>query len=221
MGKRKFFVNKLHHSSKRNYLKRMNNQKVKGMQIASKYGYDYWDGNRRYGYGGYKYIPGRWTSVAKKLIKNYSLNNNSHILDIGCGKAYLLYEIKLLLPKIKIYGFDISSYAIKKSKKIVRKNLFVHNAKNKFPYKDKKFDLAISLATLHNLSINELFSCIKEIERVAKKKYIMVESYNNFQELFNLQCWALTCKSFYSINDWNWIFKTNKYKGDFEFISFK
>ena len=221
MGKRKFFVNKLHHSSKRNYLKRMNNQKVKGMQIASKYGYDYWDGNRRYGYGGYKYIPGRWTSVAKKLIKNYSLNNNSHILDVGCGKAYLLYEIKLLLPKIKIYGFDISSYAIKKSKKIVRKNLFVHNAKNKFPYKDKKFDLAISLATLHNLSINELFSCIKEIERVAKKKYIMVESYNNFQELFNLQCWALTCKSFYSINDWNWIFKTNKYKGDFEFISFK
>lgn len=221
MGKRKFFVNKLHHSSKRNYLKRMNNQKVKGMQIASKYGYDYWDGNRRYGYGGYKYIPGRWTSVAKKLIKNYSLNNNSHILDVGCGKAYLLYEIKLLLPKIKIYGFDISSYAIKKSKNIVRKNLFVHNAKNKFPYKDKKFDLAISLATLHNLSINELFSCIKEIERVAKKKYIMVESYNNFQELFNLQCWALTCKSFYSINDWNWIFKTNKYKGDFEFISFK
>ena len=221
MGKRKFFVNKLHHSSKRNYLKRMNNQKVKGMQIASKYGYDYWDGNRRYGYGGYKYIPGRWTSVAKKLIKNYSLNNNSHILDVGCGKAYLLYEIKLLLPKIKIYGFDISSYAIKKSKNIVRKNLFVHNAKNKFPYKDKKFDLVISLATLHNLSINELFSCIKEIERVAKKKYIMVESYNNFQELFNLQCWALTCKSFYSINDWNWIFKTNKYKGDFEFISFK
>ena len=221
MGKRKFFVNKLHHSSKRNYLKRMNNQKVKGMQIASKYGYDYWDGNRRYGYGGYKYIPGRWTSVAKKLIKNYSLNNNSHIFDVGCGKAYLLYEIKLLLPKIKIYGFDISSYAIKKSKNIVRKNLFVHNAKNKFPYKDKKFDLAISLATLHNLSINELFSCIKEIERVAKKKYIMVESYNNFQELFNLQCWALTCKSFYSINDWNWIFKTNKYKGDFEFISFK
>ena len=169
MGKRKFFVNKLHHSSKRNYLKRMNNQKVKGMQIASKYGYEYWDGNRRYGYGGYKYIPGRWTSVAKKLIKNYSLNNNSHILDVGCGKAYLLYEIKLLLPKIKIYGFDISSYAIKKSKNIVRKNLFVHNAKNKFPYKDKKFDLAISLATLHNLSINELFSCIKEIERVAKK----------------------------------------------------
>jgi len=221
MGIRKFFVNKLHHSSKRNYLERMNNQKVKGMQIASKYGYDYWDGKRCYGYGGYKYIPGRWKGVAKKIIKDYSLNNNSVILDVGCGKAYLLHEIKLLLPEIKIYGFDISRYAILKSKDTVRKNLFVHNANKKFPYKNKKFDLAISLATLHNLNIDGLFSCIREIERVAKKKYIMVESYNNFQELFNLQCWALTCKSFFSVKDWKWIFKKNKYKGDFEFICFK
>ena len=221
MSKRKYFVNPLHHSSKRNYLKRMSNQKVKGMQIASKYGFDYWDGNRSYGYGGYKYIPGRWRGVAKKLIKNYSLNNNSKILDVGCGKAYLLHELKLLLPEIKIYGFDISNYAISKSKDTVKKNLFVFNANKKFPYKNKKFDLVISLATLHNLSIDGLFSSIKEIERVAKKKYIMVESYTNLKELFNLQCWALTCKSFFSVNDWQWIFKTNKYKGDFEFICFK
>ena len=133
MGNQKFFVNKLHHSSKRNYLKRMINQKVKGMNIATKYGYDYWDGNRKYGYGGYRYIPGRWKGVAKKLIKTYSLNNKSKILDVGCGKAYLLYEIKLLLPKIEIYGFDISKYAISKAKNIVKKNLFVHNAKKKFP----------------------------------------------------------------------------------------
>ena len=221
MRKRKFFVSKLHHSSKRNYLKRMINQKVKGMKIASKYGYDYWDGKRPYGYGGYKYILGRWREVAKKLIRNYSLNNNSQILDIGCGKAFLLHEIKLILPDIKIYGFDISSYAISKSKNTVKKNLFVYNASKKFPFKNKKFDLAISLATLHNLNIDGLFSSIKEIERVAKKKYIMVESYNNYQELFNLQCWALTCRSFFSIKDWKWIFKTNKYNGDFEFICFK
>ena len=51
----------------------------KGMNIASKYGYDYWDGKRPYGYGGYKYIPGRWRGVAKRLIKNYSLNIGSEI----------------------------------------------------------------------------------------------------------------------------------------------
>ena len=71
MGKRQYFVNKLHHSSKRNYLDRMIKQKVKGMKIASKYGFDYWDGNRKYGYGGYKFIPGRWTPIAQKLIKHF------------------------------------------------------------------------------------------------------------------------------------------------------
>ena len=86
MSKRRYFVNKLHHSSKRDYLNRMIKQKVKGMQIASKYGFEYWDGNRKYGYGGYKYIPGRWKDVAKKLKKIYSLNNNSKILDVGCVK---------------------------------------------------------------------------------------------------------------------------------------
>ena len=91
------------------------------MQIASKYGFEYWDGNRKYGYGGYRYIPGRWKDVAKKLIKIYSLNNNSKILDVGCGKAFLLYEIKLILPKIKICGFDISSYAISKAKDSIKK----------------------------------------------------------------------------------------------------
>ena len=81
-------VTNLHKSTKRDYLKRMIDNKVQCMTIAKKYGYDYWDGNRKYGYGGYKYIPGKWTSVAKRLIKNYKLNDNSKILDVGCGKAY-------------------------------------------------------------------------------------------------------------------------------------
>ena len=85
-----------------------------------KYAYNYWDGNRKFGYGGYKYIPGRWQPVAKKLIKDFKLTNNSRILDIGCGKGYLLYELKLLLPKIKIIGIDISNYAIKNAKKEIK-----------------------------------------------------------------------------------------------------
>ena len=82
------------------------------------------------------------------------------------------------------------------------------------------FDLVISMATLHNFEINHLFNCIKEIERVGKKKYIMVESYKNNKELFNLQCWALTCESFFSVNEWKWIFKHVGYSGDYEFIFF-
>ena len=83
------FISKLHKSTKRNYLSRMINQKVKCMKIAKKYGKDYWDGDRKYGYGGYNYIPGRWKSVAKSLIRTYKLKKNSKILDVGCGKAFL------------------------------------------------------------------------------------------------------------------------------------
>ena len=70
------FVTRLHKSTKRDFLKRMKDEKIHCMKIAKKYGSDYWDGNRRYGYGGYKYIKDRWKPVAKLLIKNPSIRNN-------------------------------------------------------------------------------------------------------------------------------------------------
>ena len=73
----KRFISQLHNSTKRDYLQRMINNKVHCMKIAKKYGKDYWDGKRKYGYGGYKYIPGRWKNLAKKLIKLYKLKAGS------------------------------------------------------------------------------------------------------------------------------------------------
>lgn len=199
----------------------MQNEKVKCMKVSKKYEFDYWDGDRKYGYGGYKYIKGRWSKVAKKLIQIYKLKNNSKILDIGCGKGYLLYEIKKILPKIRIHGLDISNHALKNSPEEIRKYLNKHDLKKGLNFKKNSFDLVFSLATLHNLEINFLFKIIKQIDNIGKKKYIMVESYKNNQELFNLQCWALTCESFFSKNEWKWIFKNLNYTGDFEFIYFK
>ncbi len=132
MGKLVNFVTRLHKSTKRNYLERMINQKVYCMKKARKFERDYWDGKRKFGYGGYKYIPGRWTPVAKKMIKRYKLNNNSKVLDVGCGKGFILYEIKKILPGIKIYGFDVSKHGIKNSKNEIKGKLFIHNAKKNF-----------------------------------------------------------------------------------------
>ena len=103
-----------------------------------------------------------------------------------------------------------------------RRNLkvFKHKAEKKFPYKKNSFDLVLSLATLHNLKLFDLTNSIKEIERVGKKKYIMVESFKNDKQLFNLQCWALTCQTFLSVKEWTWLYKKMKYKGDYEFIFF-
>lgn len=217
----KSFVTPLHKRTKRNYLKRMINNKIYCTKIAKKYSKQYWDGNRKFGYGGYKYIPGRWRPVAEKLIKTYKLNSKSKILDVGCGKGFLLQEIKLLKPGIQVFGSDISRHAIKNSHKNIKKNIFFHDIKNKLPFKKKEFDLVISLGCLHNLKIFDLENALNEISRVGKKQYIMVESFRNDRELFNLQCWALTAESFLHTTEWKWLFNKFNFNGDFEFIYFE
>ena len=199
----------------------MISKKIECMTISKKYGYDYWDGNRKFGYGGYKYIPGRWEQVAKKFIKKYKLNNQSNILDLGCGKGFLLFEIKKILPKIKITGIDISKYGLKNSKKEISQFLFKADLRKKLKFKSKEFDFVFSINTLHNLEINHLIQAIKEMERVGKKHFVCSESYRNEKELFNLQCWALTCESFFSKKEWVWLLKNNGYTGDYEFIYFE
>jgi len=221
MGRLLNIVTPLHKQTKRDYISRMVDDKVHCMKKAKEYEYDYWDGDRRYGYGGYKYIPGRWKPVAEQLIKIYNLKSNAKILDVGCGKGYLLYELKLLLPDAEIAGFDISKHGIADTKEEIRNFLFCYKAQDRYPYGDKHFDLVISLGCLHNLRIFELKTAIQEIERVGKNKYIMLESYRNEQEQFNLQCWALTAESFFDVAEWIWIYNHFGYTGDYEFIFFE
>ena len=221
MGKLVNFVNTLHSSTKRNYVERMMNEKINCMVEAKKYDKNYWDGDRKFGYGGYKYIPNRWKPVAESLIKTYNLKENSKLLDVGCGKGFLLYEIKKILPKIEIKGIDFSNYAIQNSKPEIKEYLSKKNAQDKFEYKDKYFDLVISIGCLHNLEIFDLSKSLNEIQRVSKNSYILVESFRNEEELFNLQCWALTCQSFFNTEEWVWLFNKFGYTGDYEFIYFE
>ena len=221
IGKEKFYVNFRHQTSKRNYLERMLDDKVKCMRIAKKYGKDYWDGDRRYGYGGYKYIKNYYTFLAKNLIKDYNLTKNSKILDIGCGKGYLVYELSKLLKSKNVFGCDVSKYALKNSKKEITKQLFFHDIKKVFKFKDNNFDFVFSNTTLHNLKLKYLKVAIEEIERIGNQKYICVESYRNEQEQFNVQCWALTAETIIDKDSWLSIYQNSKYSGDFEFLYFK
>jgi SAM-dependent methyltransferase len=221
MKKELNLVTSLHQATKRDYLGRMNDSKVESMKIAKQYGFDYWDGDRRFGYGGYKYIPGRWAGVAKQLIDLYGLRSGSKILDVGCGKGFLLYEIQLLEPGIEIHGFDVSQYGLENIHPNLKANLFIHRAQDRFPYQNNSFDLVISLGTLHNLHIFELEVAISEIERVGKAGYIMVESFRNELEMFNLECWALTAESLMDVDEWKWVYDRFGFTGDYEFIYFE
>ena len=221
MGDLVNFVTPLHQATERAYIDRMIDDKVNCMLKAKEYEFDYWDGDRRFGYGGYKYLAGRWKPVAEAFIDKYGLTNNSSVLDVGCGKAYLLYELKLLLPDLRVKGFDTSKHGLNEAKENLKEDLFIHKAQEKYPFEDNEFDLVISLGCLHNLRIFELKTALGEIERVGKSGYIMLESYRNELEQFNLQCWALTCESFFDKKEWEWIYNHFGYTGDYEFIYFE
>ena len=215
------FVTGLHQQTTRDYLARMIDNKIHCMDVACQFEEQYWDGDRRYGYGGYHLIPGRWRPVAEALIQEYQLDQTSSILDIGCGKAFLLHEIKLLIPEIKIIGIDVSQHAIECATSLVRENLIKFDARAKLPFANNEFSLVISLGALHNFRLPELALTIPEINRVGERSYIMVESYRNNAELFNLQCWALTAKSFLDPDEWIWLLNDRGYRGEFEFIFFE
>lgn len=221
MRKELNLVTSLHMATKRDYLGRMNDSKVEAMMIAKQYGADYWDGDRKYGYGGYKYMPGRWATVAQKLIDLYGLKAGSKVLDVGCGKGFLLYEMQLIEPGLEIHGFDISQYGLGHAHPDLKANLFIHRAQDPYPFGDNSFDLVISLGTLHNLHIFELEIAVAEIERVGKQGYIMLESFRNELEMFNLECWALTAESLMDVDEWKWVYDRFGFKGDYEFIFFE
>ena len=221
MGEEVNIITQLHESTSRDYLARMLDDKVGCMKTAKLYGQDYWDGARRFGYGGYKFIPGRWSMVAQALIERYDLNNHSRILDVGCGKGFLLHEIKNILEGIEVIGLDISEYAISNSHDSVRVYLEQFDAREILPFCDREFDFAFSTGLYHNFYTYEIVGALRELQRVAKSHYLLVESYTNEIELFNLQCWALTANSILHTSEWLWLFETAGYTGDFEFIFFK
>ena len=217
------FMSSLHKGTKRDYLSRVNDKeypKYLAATLAKKWDFDYWDGDRRINYGGYKYIENRWDQVINNLIEHYELPINPKILDIGCGKGFFLNDFKKIRPQSEIYGIDISKYAIENSKDEVKNNLILGNATN-LPWDNNFFDLVISINTLHNLYTYELENALLEMERVGKNKYLCVESYRNEIEKANLIYWQVTCEAFNTPEEWKWWFKKTNYNGDYSFIYFE
>lgn len=214
------FIQSVHTSTKRDYVGRVTaDSKAECAKVAKKFGYDFFDGDRKYGYGGYKY-DGRWKTVAEKLVERYKLKSGQSVLDIGCGKAHLLYELMKLVPGLNVRGIDVSEYAITHTLEEIKPFLSIGKAEKLEKFDDNSFDLIISLNTLHNLYIYDLFKAIRDIERIGKNSYIVVESYRTEEEKVNMMYWQLTCECFFKVEEWEWIYKKCGYKGDYGFIFF-
>ncbi len=215
------FIGQVHTATKRDYIGRVNSaDKAECAKVAKEYGYDYWDGDRKFGYGGYRY-DGRWRSIAQKLAEYYKLQPGQKVLDVGCGMAHLLYELTQAVPGLVVAGLDISEYAIAHAKEEVRPFL-VQGLAQELPFADNSFDLVISLTTLHNLKVFDLQKAVREIERVSRQNsYIVVESFRNDREEVNLLYWQLTCASYYAVDEWEWLYREWGYTGDYGFIFFE
>ncbi len=182
--------------------------------IAKKFGFEYFDGTREQGYGGYRY-DGRWKAVVKRMIDFYRLTGKEKVLDVGCGKGFLLHDFRELLPGISIAGIEISSYALEHAMEDVRPFLKRGNATD-LPYKDKSFDLVISINVVHNLPDHLCRQAVREMQRVGRQhKYLQVDSFRNPQEREALELWQLTAELIYSTDQWKQMFKEVGYTGDF------
>jgi ubiquinone/menaquinone biosynthesis C-methylase UbiE len=214
------FLEKYQKNTKRDYVERVvKYDKAECAAKAKNWGFDYWDGDRAYGYGGYQY-DGRWRAIAEDIAAHYGLKAGHKILDIGCGKAFLLYELTQVVPGIEVAGLDISQYAIDHAKTEVKDRLQVGSCTH-LPWEDKTFDFVYSINTFHNLSIEDLERAVREMERVGKQsKWCCVESYRDEKEKANLLYWQLTCESFFRPKGWEWLLKQWGYQGDYGFIYF-
>lgn len=200
---------------KRDILKRGATKTTEQQELAKKFGKDFFDGDRSNGYGGYYYNEKFWVNVIPDFINFYNLKDGDKILDIGCGKGFMLYDFKNANSKFEVEGIDISDYAIKNAKPEMKKYLKVGDAK-KLNYADNTFDLVISITTVHNLDLKECKESLQEIERVSKKyKFITVDAYSNEKERELINSWNLTAKTILYTDEWKELFLEARYTGDF------
>lgn len=201
--------------SKRNLDERANSKTEEEKKIARLFNKDFFDGDRKYGYGGYNYHERFWTETVKTFRDYWDLDNQSSLLDVGCGKGFMLYDLYKLIKGINIKGIDISEYAINNCKSEVKSYLSVGDAKQ-LNFQDNEFDYAISINTVHNLDLEDCKKAIKEISRVSKKgSFITVDAYRNDDEKKRMFDWNLTAKTIMSVNEWKSLFKEIDYEGDY------
>ncbi len=182
--------------------------------LSRQFGRDYFDGDRMHGYGGYSYHPRFWTSTVALIRQHYNLRDDASILDVGCGKGFMLYDFSLRMPEARLEGLDISEYAIKHAHPAMLDRVHVGDAR-KLPHPNGEFDLVISINVAHNFELEECAQAILEVQRVSKQHaFIVVDAWRNDSEKKALEQWVLTCVTAMHVDDWEAFFNQIGYRGD-------
>lgn len=186
-------------------------------EISRRFDVDYFDGDRRHGYGGFSYHPRFWTDTVGLFTTHYGLADDASILDVGCAKGFMLRDFSLRLPHAHLAGVDISPYAIAHAEPDVAPFLQVASA-DALPFDDGSFDLVISINTIHNLDRRGCIRAFAELERVCRgNAFVMVDGWKNDEERELLQRWVLTARTMLSAEDWIALMDEAGYTGDYAF----
>ena len=183
--------------------------------IARKFDVEYFDGDRLTGYGGYNYHPRFWTDTVRRIREYYGLSEDARILDVGCAKGFMMYDMSLLMPKAEIRGIDVSQYAYEHARPEMKPFIQVASANN-IPFPSQSFDLVISINTIHNLPLIDCKQALREIQRVTRKHaYIMNDAWRSEFEREAMLKWNLTALTYMSVDDWKTLFREVGYDGDY------
>jgi SAM-dependent methyltransferase len=201
-------------TSKRNISERASLKTDEIIATSKKFGREYFDGSREYGYGGYRY-DGRWIPVAKDIVKEYGLKAGSRVLDIGCAKGFLVKDLISVCPGLEVFGIDISSYALLNAEKEVIGRLHLGDARS-LPFPNASFDLALSINTIHNLDKKGCIGALNEMARVAPNAgYVQVDAYRSKEEREMFLNWVLTAETHGTPEFWEEIISASNYKGNY------
>lgn len=199
---------------KRNVAQRGAYKTPEDREIAKRFDKDFFDGERRHGYGGYRY-DGRWRPVAERIVEYYDLPNDARILDIGAAKGFLMYDFTQVLPGCTVHGIDVSSYARDHAHEGMGKFIDIGSAES-LPYPDHTFDLVLSINSIHNLPLEKCKQALREIERTSKAdKYITVDAWRTEEEHRALLQWILTAETYMPVAEWKMVFSEVGYTGDY------
>jgi len=201
--------------TKRNVEDRGQNKTEEDRAVARKFGREFFDGARRHGYGGFNYHPRFWQPVVPTLQAHFGLKAGSSLLDVGCGKGFMLHDLAALIPGITVKGVDISEYAIANAMEDMKPHVRVANAR-KLPFPDKSFDVVISINTIHNLEREYCGTALREIERVSRKgSFVTVDAYRDDAQKERMHAWNLTGLTIMHVDEWVVFFREAGYTGDY------
>ncbi len=178
----------------------------------------YFDNDRKYGYGGYKY-DGRWIKVVENLISEFNLNQKSNLLDLGCAKGYLVNDFNINKDVGFGVGLDISMYALIEGLKENMEGQLICGNFSKLPFEDKSFSFIFCKDSLHNLlDRKEILQALCEIERVGEDSWIRVGAYRTNEQKKVIDNWATLATTYLHIEEWLEIFEKVNYKGSYDWF---